>query len=110
MTKHKKYVKHGKPKKLEKFYKSDKWHLARAIVIARANGLCERCGKVGKEVHHIIRLTIDNVDDPEVSINPKNLILLCTECHNTEHHRFGKYKGYKFDAEGNLIYIKSKTD
>lgn len=45
-----------KPKKLERFYKSDEWHLARAIKIANQNGLCENCGKPGNEVHHISTL------------------------------------------------------
>lgn len=102
----KKKIQHRKkPAKLERFYKSDKWHLARAIVITRANGKCERCGSVGNEVHHIIRLTIDNVDDISVSINPKNLILLCKDCHNKEHHRFGKRTKYSFDSDGNMIKI-----
>lgn len=92
-----------KHSKLEKFYKSDRWHLARSIVIARANGLCEKCGKVGTEVHHIERLTPDNVDDVGVSINPKNLILLCKDCHNIEHGRFGDKKEYKFDNDGNVV-------
>lgn len=89
--------------KLEKFYKSDRWHLARTIVITRANGKCERCGKVGTEVHHIIRLTPDNVDDVSISINPKNLILLCKECHNIEHGRFSSKAEYTFDEDGNVV-------
>lgn len=107
MKKQKHFKKHQKPSKLERLYKSDRWHLARAIVITRANGLCERCGHVGTELHHIIDLTIDNVDDASVSINPKNL-LLCKDCHNKEHHRFGKYTDYSFDAEGNLIHTSNK--
>lgn len=91
--------------KLERFYKSDRWHMARSIVITRANGLCERCGAVGTEVHHIIRLNPDNVDDVSISINPKNLILLCKDCHNKEHGRFGSKAEYTFDAEGNTIKI-----
>lgn len=108
MKKQKNFKKHRKPSKLERFYKSDRWHLARAFVITRANGLCERCGKIGTEVHHIIHLTIDNVDDSSISVNPENLILLCKDCHNKEHHRFGKYTGYSFDAEGNLIHTSNK--
>ena len=99
----KKKAPHKKHSKLERFYKSDRWHTARNIVITRANGLCERCGKVGTEVHHIIRLTPDNVDDVSISANPKNLILLCKDCHNKEHGRFTDKKEYKFDAKGNLI-------
>ena len=103
MTKQRKYPKGRKPSKLERFYKSDRWHMARNIIIARANGLCEKCGKVGTEVHHIIKLTPDNVDDVSISINPKNLILLCKDCHNKEHGRFTNTKEYKFDEEGNMV-------
>ncbi len=58
-----------KSKKLERFYKSDEWHLARAFKIALRNGLCESNGKPGNEVHHIVHLTINNVDDPNISLN-----------------------------------------
>lgn len=108
MKRYKNFKNHRKPSKLERFYKSDRWHLTRAIVITRANGLCERCGKVGTEVHHIIHLTIDNVDNVSISINPKNLILLCKDCHNKEHHRFGKFKEYSFDSDENLIKTEEK--
>ena len=62
-----------KPKrsKIGKFYRSDRWHDARRAVIRRANGRCEKCGAVGTEVHHIVHLTNENVDDPNVSINLK---------------------------------------
>ena len=92
-----------KHSKLEKFYKSDRWHMARDIVITRANGLCEKCGQPGLEVHHIIHLTPDNVDDVSISINPKNLIYLCKECHNKEHGRFSSKTDYKFDCDGNVV-------
>ena len=90
-----------KPKLLHNFYKSDAWKLAREIKFRQVNGLCERCGGIGQEVHHIIRLNVDNVSDVGVSINPKNLELLCKECHNKEHKRFSKEE--RFDAQGNLI-------
>jgi 5-methylcytosine-specific restriction endonuclease McrA len=90
-----------KPKIIHNFYKSDTWKLAREIKIRQANGRCERCGAIGAEVHHVIRLNQDNVGDASVSINPENLILLCKDCHNKEHKRFGCNN--KFDENGNLI-------
>lgn len=98
-----------KPAKLERFYRSDEWHLARAIKICNANGICEKCGAVGKEVHHKIHLTIKNVDDPMISLNQDNLILLCTDCHNKEHHRFGKFTEYSFDSDGNMIHSNNNS-
>lgn len=104
MTKPRRYPSSKKkPGKLERFYKSDKWHFARDIVIARANGLCEKCGAPGLEVHHIVHLTVDNVDDVSISINPANLIYLCRDCHNKEHGRFTNKQEYKFDDEGNVV-------
>jgi 5-methylcytosine-specific restriction endonuclease McrA len=89
-----------KPKILHNFYKSDAWKLAREIKITQVNGRCERCGGVGQEVHHIVRLNVNNVSDVGVSINQDNLELLCKECHNKEHKRFKKEM--RFDAYGNL--------
>ena len=74
-----------RPKVLYNFYKSDTCKLARQIKITQENGRCEGCGNVGTEVHHIKRLTVDNVNDVSISINPVNLALLCKECHNKEH-------------------------
>jgi 5-methylcytosine-specific restriction endonuclease McrA len=90
-----------KPKALHNFYKSDTWKLTREIKTRQSNGRCERCGAIGEEVHHIIRLNEANVLDASVSINPENLVLLCKDCHNKEHQRF--HKETIFDSEGNLI-------
>lgn len=90
-----------KPKALHNFYKSETWKLAREIKIRSVNGRCERCGGMGQEVHHKNRLTVDNVAEVSVSINPENLELLCKECHNKEHRRFSKE--IQFDDDGNLL-------
>ena len=39
----------------------------------------------GDEVHHKIRLTPENIKDPQVALNWNNLELLCKDCHNQEH-------------------------
>jgi len=90
-----------KPKEIHRFYKSVPWQVAREIKIREANGKCERCGALGKEVHHKIRLTVLNVTYPEISLNQENLELLCKKCHNAEHKRFSKQQ--QFDEDGNLI-------
>ena len=90
-----------KPKVLHNFYKSDIWKLAREIKIRSVNGRCERCGGIGQEVHHRQRVTVDNLDDTSVSLNPENLELLCRDCHNKEHERFGNK--VLFDSDGNLL-------
>jgi len=52
-------------------------------VRARACGLCERCGKTGREVHHRIRV----YDDPSLSLSVDNGELLCKRCHNLHHKK-----------------------
>jgi len=91
----------AKPKELHRFYKSIQWKVARTIKIQEANGRCERCGALGEEVHHKIRLTILNIMDVTISLNQKNLEFLCKKCHNVEHKRFSKQQ--QFDEDGNLI-------
>lgn len=95
--------KHRKHPSIARFYKSDEWKIARSMKIAAAAGRCEKCGAVGTEVHHIKHLTPDNIDDPLITINQDNLILLCNECHNKEHGRFCNKSEYRFDEEGNLV-------
>ena len=89
---------------IRKFYKSDKWKIARAIKIASANGICQECNKnPGTEVHHIIHLTPNNICDPTITVNQENLKLLCNECHNKVHCRFQGKSKYYFDEEGNFL-------
>lgn len=91
-----------KPKELHRFYKSKEWLLARTLKINATGGKCERCTAIGEEVHHKIRLTIDNVNDANISLNQDNLELLCRDCHNEEHGRFKK-KNVEFDENGNFL-------
>lgn len=88
------------------FYKSKAWLECRAAYIQSVFGLCERCGSPGVEVHHVIYLTPDNINDPYITLSFENLELLCSSCHSIEHNR--KYKevvrkGLKFDNFGNLV-------
>ena len=89
-------------KGINRFYRSSEWAIARAEKIAEVHGLCEICGAVGEEVHHIIELTPENINNPEITLGKNNLILLCKDCHNKQHQRFKK-KEPQFDSDGNLI-------
>ena len=65
--------------------------------------LCERClarGLIrqGDEVHHKIRLTPENINDPNISLNWENLEMLCKDCHEKEHDR----RRWRADANGNV--------
>lgn len=80
------------------FYASWPWVKCRRAYIESKGGLCERClakGLIvpGAEVHHKIRLTPENVNNPAISLNWDNLELLCEKCHTEEHtaaHRQGR--------------------
>lgn len=92
----------AKQKALHNFYKSKAWRIARTIKTNATLGKCERCGALGEEVHHKIRLTTDNLNQSMISLDQSNLEHLCKDCHNKEHGRFKKTKVI-FDSFGNYI-------
>ena len=72
------------------FYASWAWIKCARGYRDSVGGLCERCWKKGlivpgKEVHHKIRLTPENITDPNIALNWNNLELLCKNCHDEEH-------------------------
>ncbi len=90
---------------IKNFYKNSKaWKAARWECILRCHGLCQRCGKTGKEVHHKIPLTLDNINDPMIALAQSNLELLCTSCHDAERRKYDAVReDVMFDEMGNLI-------
>lgn len=84
---------------LADFYKSQEWRSIRLKLMNERNhpskGLCcQHCGEViHKEIdciaHHITELTPANVHDVNISLNPKNILLVHHLCHNQIHERFG---------------------
>lgn len=90
------------------FYNSPQWRKCREAYKQKAFGLCERCRKKGlivpgDEVHHKIRLTPDNLNDPSITLSFDNLELLCTQCHAEEHRK--KNKRYVIGKNGEVIPI-----
>ena len=88
------------------FYRSKAWEICRAGYISYRRGLCEDClangiYTPGDTVHHIIELTPDNINDPEISLSWDNLRLVCRDCHAKEHKR--DIKRYKIDELGRVI-------
>ena len=67
------------------FYNSTAWQRVREAALIRDGYLCTRCGELAQEVHHIIHLTSDNVNDPAISLNLDNLASLCEDCHKLQH-------------------------
>lgn len=89
-------------------YHTTRWRRLRQAYYTEQHGICERCGQPGDVVHHIEHITIDNVDDPDVTLNADRLELLCHSCHNKEHKQTVSpiRDGFGFDDEGNLIKTK----
>lgn len=89
----------------EQFYKSRAWQHTRAAYLSSVGGLCERCLRRGlyvpaQIVHHRVYITPENIDDPRVTLAPKNLEALCRECHADEH--LGTEKRYTVDEYGRV--------
>lgn len=87
-------------KSLSQFYTSDEWRKFRQVVIAervsKTDGVLydEYSGKpILKSyeiiLHHKIELTMQNVNDPEISLNPDNIMIVTPRSHNEIHNRFG---------------------
>ena len=91
------------------FYHSALWRDARAYALMRDKYLCRRCGAPATDVHHIIRLAPDNINDPNITLNPGNLESLCDACHKAEHYaeHIGIASDYQFDEDGQPVPVQS---
>lgn len=102
------------------FYQSKVWKQVRKNVWLKQSCLCAICSKpvyvdgiseyIPKEyrltgiVHHIEELNNSNVYDDSITLSEDNLIGVCINCHNKEHHTTNvTRKGFVFDEDGNLI-------
>ena len=90
------------------FYHSRAWTQTRDNYAAEHHHLCERClnkgiYRPGVIVHHKTFLTPDNINDPGISLNPDNLMLVCRDCHAALHK---PEKRYKVDELGRIIIIE----
>ena len=85
--------------KYRQFYRSREWRMTALQYAVDHGHKCERCGKVGTDVHHIVP-----VQTPEgwaMRFDPENLCLLCVSCHNIAHGRqFGGSHGKAEKAPG----------
>ena len=87
------------------FYLSQNWKDTSRAYLLTQNNICERCGEPAKICHHKTYLTRENINDQAIALSWDNLEELCQDCHNKEHHRTEKNRRYKFDAEGNIVYL-----
>ncbi|MCI8425659.1 MAG: HNH endonuclease [Adlercreutzia sp.] len=85
--------------KYRKFYKSREWRMTSLQYAVDHGHRCERCGKVGTDVHHVI--PIQTEEGWELRFDPENLALLCVSCHNIAHGRaFGGNHGKAEETPG----------
>ncbi|HSQ90012.1 HNH endonuclease signature motif containing protein [Romboutsia sp.] len=91
-----------------KFYKSKEWKRVREYIFNKYHGLCNKCGKPGEEVHHIIWLSPKNMNDIDITLGEDNLVLLCRDCHVGIHRKINPTKSeYKFNENGELVPVNA---
>ena len=105
---------------IKQFYSSIAWQRCRNTYASKKKYLCERClargiVKEGTQVHHKIRLTLDNINNSAITLNEDNLELLCKECHEAEHaddrsRMFSKRRYFIDKKTGEVIIPPSKND
>lgn len=92
------------------FYQSKEWKkLRKLITLERINEngdlICEHCHKPIVKAydaicHHKIELNDLNVNDPSISLNPDNIMVVHHACHNEIHKRFGSYTRHIYIVYG----------
>lgn len=94
------------------FYNSKVWKDTSESVKADYNYVCAKCNIRPAEIsHHIIWLTPQNINDVNITLNKKNLIPVCRECHAIIHE--GKsctINGLVFNERGELVEAKDIHD
>lgn len=92
----------------KKFYSSRDWQDCRNEYAKKQRYLCEDClargiYKPGVIVHHMVEVTPVNIYNPEITLNHKNLRLLCRDCHAEIHKRQAKGRRYLIGTGGEVI-------
>ena len=88
------------------FYSSITWQNCRATYLKSVGHICERCFSFGiftpaTVVHHVIHLSPENINDPNVTLNFDNLRALCVDCHAAV-HRPEAERRYTVDELGHV--------
>lgn len=108
---------------LQEFYRSKEWHDFREVIIAQR--INPEDGTLYSEysgrplvnaydiiLHHKTELTLENVNDYTVSLNPDNIMVVSHAEHNEIHARFGCYRRavylvYGAPCSGKTTWVKS---
>lgn len=88
----------------QQLYNSAAWRQLRKVIISKRGLHCEKCGRLVANpsqlvADHIIELTPENVGNVNVALNEDNIQLLCVDCHNAKHKRFG------FNNQHNIFIV-----
>ncbi len=79
-------------KSVAEFYWSNEYKKFARYAKIKSNGKCAHCGNVCAysflRAHHTIELTLENVNDPTIALNLKNIEVICHDCHNRVHRRY----------------------
>jgi hypothetical protein len=85
------------------FYRSKAWERCRAGYISKRygidGGMCERCRKEpGYIVHHKIHITPMNINNPDITLNERNLQFVCKKLQVDVHGLHGCNLLFCFDG------------
>ena len=88
---------------IERFYTTRAWRKCREAFLKEKGGLCEICLSKGLiepavHVHHRKPITPENLSDPSITLDTRNLMALCEECHAAQH----RTKRWRVDALGHV--------
>lgn len=95
---------------LNNFYQSQEWIIFRRSIIDERGVICSECEKKIIEdrdlhLHHIVELTEANINDNMIALNPDNVRIVCRDCHNKIHNRFGYGYGKRKRKYDKGVYI-----
>jgi hypothetical protein len=103
---------------LKSFYASSAWQKLRLVLIAERGPICQRCGKLISNPldlighHSPVELSVENVNNLNIALNPDNIKLICRDCHDRDHHRFGYqnehgvYLVYGSPLSGKMSFVR----
>lgn len=85
----------------QEFYHSKTWQKFRRSLISNrlerdGEIICQHCGRPIMEKYDMTLHHIDDIDDitcnnPDIALNPENIMIIHHQCHNEIHQRFGSY-------------------
>ena len=89
------------------FYGGRAWRTTQAAYMMSRHYVCESCGGAARIVHHVKRITPQNISDPDVTLNWDNLMALCAACHSAVHMGGAVISdGLMFDGDGDIIPLR----